>query len=85
MYQERLVEYDLHLKQLSEKRRKNTTNNHLNGKMQSRKHKIMCVETGETFNTVTEAKKKYNSTGIHNVIDNPNRTSAGYHWVSVVS
>ena len=46
----------------------------------------MCVETGEVFDYITLAQEKYNvkyAASFSIAIDNPNRTAAGLHWVSV--
>lgn len=50
------------------------------------KKKVQCVETEELYDSLTTAAesaglKSY--TSISDVIDNPNRTAGGYHWVSV--
>lgn len=41
------------------------------------KRRIRCIETGEEFESVAAAKRKYNITIIR---INTTRTSAGYHW-----
>lgn len=48
--------------------------------------RIMCVESGEVFDCITEAMKKYNvkyGASFTVAIDNPNRTAAKLHWISV--
>ena len=45
--------------------------------------KIVCLETGEVYNSIIEASKKYNlkdGWGITIAIKNKKRVSAGYHW-----
>lgn len=43
--------------------------------------KILCVETGEEFDTISEANRKYNVTTIKDAISGRQKTSAGYHWI----
>lgn len=44
--------------------------------------KVQCVETGEIFNSYKSAQKEYNlSNFLHKVVDKPNLTAGGYHWV----
>ena len=47
--------------------------------------RVMCVETGEVFNSIVEASKKTNiGTGsISQVINGRNKTGGGYTWQSV--
>lgn len=58
------------------------------GKIASKTGKrIMCVETGEVFTSLRQANQKFvkygNGTSISRVLDNPNRTAYGYHWISI--
>lgn len=46
-----------------------------------RKKKIKCIETGEVFETIKEANKKYNVTTIKDTISGKQKTSAGFHWI----
>lgn len=45
---------------------------------------VKCVETGEIYSEIAIAAREYNlsSTGLRNVLDNPNRTFAGLHWIT---
>ena len=45
--------------------------------------KVMCVETGEIFNSITEAYKKYPFGGIGDCARGINKTAGGYHWQKV--
>lgn len=48
--------------------------------------RVLCVETGEIFNTITEAANKFNiknTTGISNVINGRAKTCYGYHWEKI--
>jgi hypothetical protein len=48
--------------------------------------KIQCVETGEVFNYIEEAKEKYNvkcAASFSVALDNPKRTAAGLHWITL--
>lgn len=49
---------------------------------QRRKKKIICVETQEHFESLTEASKKYNICvgSISRVIHGKQKTAGGYHW-----
>lgn len=43
--------------------------------------KILCVETGEIFSSIKEAKDKKNiGSGIINALKDPKKTAGGYHW-----
>jgi hypothetical protein len=46
---------------------------------------IKCVETGECFNSIREAARniKRQNHSIMNVLDNPDRTCAGFHWITI--
>lgn len=43
---------------------------------------IQCIETGERFQSIKEASRKYNRTepSILRAVKTPEYTSAGYHW-----
>ena len=84
LYLIRVYEYNLMLKQLQELKRINALNQHSNTNTYQHTHKIKCVETNEIFGSIKMAERKHNCSGIKRAVDNPNRTSAGYHWVSVV-
>lgn len=47
-------------------------------------HKVRCVETGQIFNSKTEALiwlgKGYRSSELSRACDHENRTAGGYHW-----
>lgn len=44
--------------------------------------KVMCIETGETFDCVSAAAKKYNveAGNIGRVCNGKRKTCGGYHW-----
>lgn len=42
--------------------------------------KIICVETGEIFNSVAMAQKTKNISCIYRAIDDDTKTAGGYHW-----
>ena len=46
---------------------------------------VMCVETGEIFRSLVKAGEAVgrNKSSIWEVVNNPNRQSAGFHWVYV--
>lgn len=44
--------------------------------------KVRCVETGEEFNSITEAERKY-GWGIGEVVRGRQLTAGGYHWERV--
>ena len=70
-------------KSLSEKRK-----GVYSGDKNPRATKIMCVETGETFNTIKEATEKIglrSQASLTIALNNPNRTAKGHHWVRVES
>ena len=46
-----------------------------------RREKIICVETGEQFDTIKDANDKYGVTTIGDAILGRQKTSAGYHWM----
>lgn len=54
---------------------------------QKRKKKIICVETQEQFESLTEASKKYNIClgSISRVIHGKQKTAGGYHWQESMS
>ena len=41
--------------------------------------KVMCIETNQVFNSLAEAERAFNSTGLSSAIIN-NHTFKGYHW-----
>lgn len=48
--------------------------------------KIQCVETGEIFDCIKQAKEKYgvkNATSFSVALNKPNRTAAKLHWITV--
>lgn len=59
-------------------------NNHADFKLgkHPRARKVMCVETQETFNTITEAAIKYNISRkcVNDTCTGRQKTAAGYHW-----
>lgn len=44
--------------------------------------KILCVETGQIYNSINKAIKSCNGrwANIRTALDNPNKTAYGYHW-----
>lgn len=46
-----------------------------------RYEKIICIETGEQFDTIKQANDKYGVTTIGDTIAGRQKTSAGYHWI----
>lgn len=56
------------------------------GSKNPRAKKIQCLETGEIFDCMREAQKKYSVKSLASfsiALDKPNRTAAKLHWVSV--
>lgn len=47
--------------------------------------KIMCVETGEIFDSMRIASEKSNINygNISSACSNPNRTAGGFHWIKI--
>ena len=56
-----------------ETRKKMSENNNVS-------RKVKCVETGEIFNNISDAAKKYNTTHISDVCRNKRKIAGGYHW-----
>lgn len=52
------------------------------GSKHPRARKVMCVETGKIFDTVTEAAKQNNikKGSLGNCLTGRTKTAAGYHW-----
>lgn len=53
------------------------------GKNNPRAKKVMCIETGQIFDTMTDAAKAYGlkcSGSIYHAINYPNGIAAGLHW-----
>ena len=72
--------YDINLKEkLKEFKDTNILLTIKNSKTNNKK-KIKCIETGEIFNTIREAKKAYNNTSINDCLGGRCKTAAGYHW-----
>ena len=48
--------------------------------------KVKCVETGQIFNSIKEAKAFFNSPNIHigDVCNGKRKTAGGYHWEYVI-
>lgn len=42
--------------------------------------KVQCIETGEIFDSIAKANRKYNVTTVRDAISGRQTTSAGYHW-----
>lgn len=83
LYLIRLKEYEDTLQKLRKIKRINAIKQHSNTTNEYKHfHKIMCVETKETFENISSAIRKYNCSGIKRAVDK-NKISAGYHWVSV--
>lgn len=57
-------------------------NTAIGGKGGGHYRKVMCVETGQIFNTMVEAAKAVGVThrSIHQAVKNPTWKCAGYHW-----
>jgi group I intron endonuclease len=55
------------------------------GKNGGHMRKVKNVETGEVFETMSDAVKKYNRRirAIEQALDKPHRTCAGFHWVTI--
>lgn len=66
--------------------KENTDHAWRNGRCESIRKKnrkpVINIDTGECFNSITEACRKYGITGrsIYQAADKPNRTAAGFHW-----
>lgn len=72
-------------KHLSEVRK---ANGKPKGVLNTRAKSIMCVETGEIFPLIKDAVAKYNvksETSFSVALDNPKRTAAHLHWVTISS
>lgn len=56
------------------------------GKYYGKSTKVICVETGEIFDSICKCAKYFNSdvSGVYVVLDKPNRTCKGYHFKRVV-
>ena len=78
----RLKEYEDILQKLRKIKRANAIKQHSSTNEYKHTHKIMCVETKETFENISSAIRKYNCSGIKRAVDK-NKVSAGYHWISV--
>ena len=85
---------DEHLKNIAIKSAKQRSlkmrDNYFNGQglyslNEKRKRKILCVETNEIFNSLSEASRKYNiSVGnISSVINGKRKTAGKFHWKKV--
>lgn len=50
-----------------------------------RSQRIICVELGKEFESISSAARKFNRrvANIRIVLDRPDRTSCGYHWQTV--
>ena len=54
------------------------------GRKPSNAFKVMCVETGEIFDSMADAARiKCINNNISNVLDKEDRTCGGYHWKRV--
>jgi hypothetical protein len=42
--------------------------------------KVICVETGEIFNTITDANRKYKTTKVGDCCNKTRATAGGFHW-----
>lgn len=47
----------------------------------NKKEKIVCVETGEEYNSIKEAVEKTNILGIEAVLNGRRKTAGKYHWI----
>lgn len=42
--------------------------------------RILCVETGKVYNSISEAREATHCSGINNCVNGKSKTSGGYHW-----
>lgn len=42
--------------------------------------KCRCIETGEVFNSASDARRKYNNNNIASALIGRRKTAGGYHW-----
>lgn len=56
-------------------------------KSYSRKRKIMCVETGDIFDTIEEASQKFNRDrkGFYNCLNGTQNTVCGFHFKELIT
>lgn len=54
--------------------------NSLMGHIPVNRRKIICVETGEIFESISEAQKKNNISCIWKALQNSSKTAGGFHW-----
>lgn len=52
----------------------------LKGNVPSNCRKIICIETGEIFNSIADAQRAKNTSCIWKSLHDDTRTAAGYHW-----
>ena len=45
-----------------------------------RSKKIICIETGIIYNSISEASRIFNNRNIHQVISGKQKKASGYHW-----
>lgn len=45
-----------------------------------RRKKVKCIETGEIFNSVSDANKRFHTTHIGDVCNNKREFAGGFHW-----
>lgn len=48
-----------------------------------RSKKIICIETGVIYNSISEAIRIFNNYNIHQVISGKRKKAAGYHWATL--
>ena len=48
--------------------------------VESKKKKVMCIETGAVFDSIKSAEALTRITGIHKAAKGKQKTSGGYHW-----
>ena len=54
------------------------------GKLPTNSHSIVCVETAQKFNSIAEASRLLKISNISDVVDDPNHTRGGYHFISMI-
>ena len=56
------------------------TEEHLRNNRLAKLKPVMCIETGERFESMLEAQEKYHTRHIHSVCKGHRKTAGGYHW-----
>lgn len=66
--------------------KKQKESNRYNGAENPNSKKVMCLETGESFNCIKDAMEKYgvkNAASFTAAINKPTRTAAKLHWITI--